>query len=731
MPESERERGISWSDPVEKLPGIGPSSGKTLSERGITCVGDLVWTLPIAFDDLRAPRSVAEVLQDPAGGADLGRADAGGARVCVRGIVKSATVVPMRGRRAVRVIVADPPSGAADSGGAAKKKEPTISAWWFFMAHAVLSAAKPGEPCLLVGRLNVEKRLMAHPDFMLDGPDGRIVRARYPRLGIAEATVRKAIAAALDSPRGVSDPVPARIASREKMPPLLAAMRAVHGRGGVLAEPPADAARACLGERLGWAEAFTHVWARLGAGVAGEGASRARALPRNEPALARLRAELGFALTASQERAIREIGADLAQTAPMRRLLLGDVGTGKTAVLLAAAAQCVAAGAQVAILAPTGVLAEQYLDAARPLMRQAGGELGLVTGADRSAVRRRTLGRIARGDIKVVVGTHALLSQDVQFADLALVIVDEQHRLGVAQRLSLASKGLAGKGTRPHLLTVSATPIPRTLALALRGELPTSRLDERPMGRPPVVTRTWPRARMAKVIERLGALCARGERAFFVSPRIDVDPDDPNDDPSNAAIVRAEELGRALGPHIVTLVHGSMRPEEKAAAMRAFRRGEAQVLVGTTVIEVGIDVPEATLIIVDGAERFGLAQLHQMRGRVGRGARPGTCLLVHDEPLSPLAQQRLDALCRLSDGAQVAQADLELRGAGELGGTRQSGSGEELHYLDPLRPPPWIERIEADARALHASDPLLEQHPDLQRAVRRADVAIAVREEAG
>ncbi|WP_394839167.1 DEAD/DEAH box helicase [Pendulispora rubella] len=711
---------VSWSDPVERLPGIGPSSAKLLAEQGVTCAGDLVWTLPIAFDDGRHPLTVTEALALDA--AHLGK------RVCVRGRVKSAGPVFLRGRRGVRVVVEDPEEEKNESGGGRGKKK-SLTAWWFFMAHAVVTAAKVGEFCLLTGRVNPEKRVMAHPDFAMDIPGARTVRARYPRLGISEAAVRKAIAAALGGD-AVPDPVPPTIAAREKMPPLGPAMRAVHGQGGALEEPASAEVLACLGERLAWTEALAHVWARFGAEEEEQAGRGALALPRDESVLGRLRAELRFDLTASQERAIAEIGADLAGTAPMRRLLLGDVGTGKTAVLLAAAAQCVAAGAQVAILAPTGVLAEQYLDAAQPLVRATKGMLALVTAGTTATARRRLAERVARGDVHIVVGTHALLSQDLQFARLGLVVVDEQHRLGVAQRLALVGKAKEGQ-ERPHLLTVSATPIPRTLALALRGELATSRLEERPMGRPPVTTRTWPRTGMAKIIERLRERCARGERAFFVSPRIEVDPDDPAADPSSAAVVRAEELAKALAPHTVALVHGGMRPDEKAAAMRAFRRGEASVLVGTTVVEVGLDVPEATIIIIDGAERFGLAQLHQMRGRVGRGARPGTCILVHDEPLEGVAKRRLEAICRLSDGAEVARADLELRGAGELGGTRQSGVEEELRYLDPTRPPPWLDRIEADARALFARDPKLEKHPYLARAVRRLGLAMAVREEAG
>jgi ATP-dependent DNA helicase RecG len=479
-------------------------------------------------------------------------------------------------------------------------------------------------------------------------------------------------------------------------------------------------------ERLAWVEAFSHVWERLLA-ESRWGGARAPVLERDDAVLARLESALGFSLTTSQRRAIDAIAADLASPAPMRRLLLGDVGTGKTAVAMAAAAQCVTAGYQAAILAPTSVLAEQYRDALAPLARATMRDVALVSAGVPSAERRRAEAHLADGKVAVAAGTHALLSGSVTFARLGLVIVDEQHRLGVAQRLALVSKG-----TRPHLLTLSATPIPRTLALALRGELATCTLDERPRGRPPVETLTMPRERMTEVLALVRDATSRGERVFFVSPRIEVDAEDPEDDPSAAAVERAAELARALDPVRVEIVHGAMSAQQKRDAMRAFRSGDALVLVGTTVIEVGIDVPEATLMIVDRAERFGLAQLHQLRGRVGRGDRPGRCVLLHGE-LEPLAARRLEALVASSSGFEIARADLALRGAGDLWGTRQSGAEEELLYLDPSRPPPWLERIEDDARALRAVDPELV-HPDhrgLALARARIAVAMAVREEAG
>ena len=703
------EEPLAWDDPLDRIAGIGKASRDALEVEGVRCVSDLLWTLPTAFEDLRAPLTIAEAI--------VKASDEDSPRVCVTGCVQSATLVPMRGRRSVRVVLKDPDG------------KPTLHLWWFFPAHGVLASAKVDQKMIVVGRLRVEKgkpARMIHPDLVIDSPENRVVRARYPRLGVGEATVRKAVASALIRTATLPDPVPAAIAARENMPPLAELFREVHGAAGKLAERPSDASRRALRERLAWGEAFTRVWERLGI-EAGNGA-KALILPIDRAVLARLRAELGFRLTASQERTIATISKELARPVPMRRLLLGDVGTGKTVVALAAAAQCVAAGAQVAILAPTSVLAEQYMDAVAPLARATGASIVVVTAGQSAAERRRTKEQLEAGQIAIAVGTHALLREELRFKRLALVVVDEQHRLGVAQRLALVAKG-----ARPHLLTLSATPIPRTLALALRGELATSVLDERPAGRIAVETAIVSRDRMDLVIAELRAACERGERAFFISPRIEIDAEDDAADPSLAVVARAEELTRDLAPFKVALIHGGLPQAAKSAAMRAFRSGEAQVLVGTTVVEVGVDVPEATRMVIDGADRFGLAQLHQMRGRVGRGDRPGRCLLLSEEDASDLAKRRLNALCTLSSGADVARADLELRGAGDLRGTRQSGAEEELLYLDPADPPAFLERIEKDAKRIFRTDPLLakDAHRALSLMLRKLALAIAVREEAG
>jgi ATP-dependent DNA helicase RecG len=710
---------LGWEDPVERVDGVGPTSREKLAAHGVTLVSDLAWTLPVAWDDLRAPVGVDEAI-------DRARACEAALesppRVCVRARVKGASFVPMRGRRAVRVVV-------TDEGGKA-----TLDAWWFYAAHGILGIARPGSSCLLVGRVRSrdgKRPSMAHPDVLRDDASTPAVRARYPSLGIAPGILRRAVADAVERTSPLPDPVPAKIVAREGMPPAEPLLRSIHGTGP---DARPETARPAAAERLAWVEAFTRVWQRLLA-EAQWGGGGAPVLARDPAMNARLAGALGFTLTGAQERAIESIARDLASTFPMRRLLLGDVGTGKTAVALAAAGQCVAAGFQCALLLPTGVLAEQYVDAAEPLVRAAGVRLARVASGMRAAERREVLARIQSGEAQLVLGTHALLQEDIRFARLGLVIVDEQQRLGVAQRLTLVRKGREGRqggegdGTRPHLLSLSATPIPRSLALALRGELATSVLDERPRGRVPVTTELRARSGVDDVLGPTRSAFDCGERVFVVCPTIDDDPEEEG----LGVTARADRLASDLGAARVVAVHGAMPAADRALAMRRFRTGEAQVLVGTTVIEVGIDVPEATLMVIDGAERFGLAQLHQLRGRVGRGERPGRCLLLYDEPLTDLGRRRLETLAGTTDGAEIARADLALRGSGDLGGTRQSGVAEEFVWLDPADPPAWLERIEADARALLAEDERLAapEHRALALAVRRFAVQIAVREEAG
>lgn len=704
-------------DPVDRLSGIGPSARAALAEHGIRTVADTVWIAPVAWDDMRQPMPLRVALS----AARESYLATGGAlrppRVIVSAVVKTCGVLSIRGRSSVRAVLQD---GDDD--------KCVMHAFWFFLAHGVLALAKPGTAVIVVGRIQAEPRKaarIAHPELFEDTPSARTVRARYARIGPPEATLRKAIAQAVAS--GITpDPVPTDVAAREKFPPVedvLSGMHCIHE-----ARTTATMQRAFV-ERLAWTEAFTRVWSRL-ASEASTAECTGPAMPERPDLTRALERELAFSLTNAQARAIEVIARDLASPRPMRRLLLGDVGTGKTAVALAAAAQCVAAGYQVAILAPTSVLAAQYVDAVKPLERALSARSALVAAGLPEVERRKTAEQIRTGAAKIIVGTHALLAEHIELPKLGLVVVDEQQRLGVAQRLSLVRKG-----HKPHLLTLSATPIPRTLALAMRGELAMTMLRERPAGRPPVTTLLAGANDMGGVIEKVEAACARFERVFWVVPRIEADPDEDEDEALATAIGRRAMLEQSLAKSArrVVLLHGGMSVTDKRDAMQAFRSGEAQVLVGTTVVEVGVDVPEATLMVVEDAAQFGLSQLHQLRGRVGRGERPGTCVLLHSAPLEGLAKARLEALSRLSTGEEIARADLQLRGAGDLSGTRQHGAEDDLHYLKDDADYPWLARIEEDARRIREVDPELSsgQYAVLGSLAARMGHAMSVREEAG
>jgi ATP-dependent DNA helicase RecG len=408
-----------------------------------------------------------------------------------------------------------------------------------------------------------------------------------------------------------------------------------------------------LANQLALALIRRHLRTRKGRCLAGDGRMVARAVAR-----------FPYPLTQAQTQAFAEIKSDMAAPLRMLRLLQGDVGAGKTLVAMLAMLNAVETGAQAALMAPTEILARQHMAALAPLAEAAGVRMALLTGRDRGSAREAVLARLAEGGIDILVGTHALFSEDVRFRDLALAVVDEQHRFGVHQRLSLQ-----GKGESPvDLLVMTATPIPRTLALTAYGDMDVSRLVGLPPGRKPVDTRLVSTERLEEVIGHLRGAASRGKRAFWVCPLVE----ESEKSDLAAAEERAASLAGSLGHHI-GLVHGRMKPAERDAAMEKFRNGETAVLVATTVIEVGVDVPEATIIVIEHAERFGLAQLHQLRGRVGRGAEQATCLLLYQAPLGETAKARLTTMRETNDGFIIAEEDLRLRGAGELLGTRQSG----------------------------------------------------------
>ena len=415
------------------------------------------------------------------------------------------------------------------------------------------------------------------------------------------------------------------------------------------------------------------------------------------PLATRAESALPFSLTGAQVRSLSEIRADLASGERMSRLLQGDVGAGKTVVAMLAMADVAAAGFQSAFMAPTEILARQHFKTVAPLLEAQGLQVILLTGRDKGAARADKLRALATGEATVALGTHALFQDDVQFHRLAFTVIDEQHRFGVGERRRLQDKGEA-----VHLLAMSATPIPRTLELTLYGDLDVSRIDEKPPGRQPVATRAVPMPRLPEVVARLRQAVAGGAQAFWICPLVA----ESEDSDLAAAEARAVTLGQVFGP-AVGLIHGRLPPAEKDLVMQNFVDGRLSVLVATTVVEVGVDVPNASIMVIEQAERFGLAQLHQLRGRVGRGVRESSCVLLHDPPLTQAGQARLDVLRRTDDGFLIAEKDLELRGGGDPLGLRQSGF-PAYRFADPIAHRDLIAVAADDARLVLARDPDLK-----------------------
>jgi ATP-dependent DNA helicase RecG len=426
---------------------------------------------------------------------------------------------------------------------------------------------------------------------------------------------------------------------------------------------------------------------------------RGRSLVGDGTLRAKLRAALPFALTGSQVAALGEIDADLGQPSRMLRLLQGDVGSGKTVVALMAMATAVEAGAQAVLMAPTEVLARQHLETIGPLAEKVGLRVALLTGREKGRARAEVLERLAAGDLDILVGTHAVFSADVTFHDLALAVIDEQHRFGVHQRLALQGKGRDGSC---DVLVMTATPIPRTLLMTHYGDLDVSRLTEKPAGRKPIVTTKPGIGRLADVIEGLQRAVAGGAQIYWVCPLIESSAQSE----LAAAEERAAHLRQTFGD-AVGLLHGAMAAAAKDAVMAEFADGRLKILVATTVIEVGVNVPNATVMVIEHAERFGLAQLHQLRGRVGRSDRQSYCLLLHDEALGKTAGERLETMCETEDGFVIAEKDLALRGGGEVLGARQSGMPEfrvaEVPNVEAL-----LAAARDDAQLVMESDPELK-----------------------
>ena len=656
---------------IETLEGVGPKTAKLLQGVGIEAPRDMLFSLPYAVIDRRRRDTI--------------RGAAFPSTLTVE-ITVGAHRPPSRRGGAYRIHVED---AQAD-----------FELVFFHARDSYLARILPqGSRRVVSGKIELFDGMaqMVHPDHVLplaeagDIPDFEPVY--HLTRGVTQKTMFKAAQSALARAPDLEDWIDPEQKARQGWPGWAEALRAAHAPEG----PDDVALTAPARERLAYDELMAH---QLTLAIAR--ARERRAKGRETHATGRLQARVLAALpydpTGAQTRAMQEIAADMARPNRMNRLLQGDVGAGKTLVAFMALLVAVEAGGQGVVTAPTEILARQHLEALAPLAEEAGVVVEILTGRDKGAERAAKLAALARGDIHVLVGTHAVFQEDVAFQDLRLAIVDEQHRFGVRQRLELAEKGV-----RADVLVMTATPIPRSLSLAQYGDMDISVLDEKPPGRKPVKTAVVSTARMEEVVDHMRRAIAEGRQCYWVCPL--VDESEVSD--LTAAETRFKHLRATLGEGVVGLVHGQMPPAEKDAAMARFVSGETRILVATTVIEVGVNVPDASIMVIERAEIFGLAQLHQLRGRVGRGEAESTCLLLYQPPLSESGRRRLEVLRETEDGFRIAETDLEMRGAGDVLGTAQSGL-PRFQVADIERQVALMQVAQSDARALLAADPTLE-----------------------
>jgi ATP-dependent DNA helicase RecG len=663
---------------LSSLRGVGDAAAERLARLGVRSVADLLFVLPLRYEDRTRVAPIGSLLP--------------GTAALVEGEVLLAEIA-FRRRRQLLVRIGD--------------RTGSLTLRFFHFSGAQRAGLERGTwlRCygdVRRGPLGLE---IVHPEYRRISPGGeelpQTLTPVYPACeglsqGRVRALVRQALAAVGQS--GLTDFVPPPLFGAMPLPDLRTALEFMH-------QPPVGTdARALLSgrhpaqRRLAFEELLAHQLALM---VLRRETQRGRA-----PALAdanglqrRLLAALPFALTGAQARVLGEIDRDLAGTVPMARLVQGDVGCGKTVVAAAAAARALGSGQQAALMAPTELLAEQHARSLARWFAPLGIEVVLVTGSQRAAARRAALAAIAAGHARLIVGTHALFQEALRFRDLALIVIDEQHRFGVQQRLSLQQKG-AAPGRQPHQLIMTATPIPRTLAMTAYADLDASVIDELPPGRTPVRTVVVPQERRAEVVARIEEACRAGRQAYWVCALIE----ESDELRWQAAEEAAAALTEALPSRRVGLVHGRLEARAKDAVMQAFSRGEIDLLVATTVIEVGVDVANATVMVIENAERMGLAQLHQLRGRVGRGEHASSCVLLYRSPLSEMARARLAALRATNDGFEIARRDLELRGPGELLGTRQTGLAQ-LKVADLIRDADLLDAVRAAAARMLAEYP--------------------------
>lgn len=653
---------------LETLEGIGARTAQHLAALDITRPRDLLLTLPQAGVDRRRRATVQ--------GADL------------PGVVT------------VEVTVGQHRAAARKGGPYRVVVEDAATSFHLVFFHArtdYLRRILPtGARRVVSGKAELFDGIVqiVHPDHVLPPEEAAEIPAFEPvyplTAGVTQRVMAKGVQAALARLPAMPEWIDPVQKAQAGWPDWAAALRRAHAPEGPQDLGPEHPARA----RLAYDELMAH---QLTLALARARLRRAkgRATVGTGVLQARVIAALPYALTGAQTRAIAEIAADMAAPQRMNRLLQGDVGAGKTLVAFKALLIAVEAGGQGVMMAPTEILARQHLQGLRPLAEAAGVRLEILTGRDKGAARAAKLDALARGEIGILVGTHAVFQKGVEFADLRLAIVDEQHRFGVRQRLELGRKGAGA-----DMLVMTATPIPRSLALAQYGDMDVSVLDEKPPGRKPIRTVLVSMGRIDEVVDHLRRALTEGRQAYWVCPLVE----ESEAVDLSSAEERFRRLRAALGEGRVGLVHGQMPPEEKDAAMAAFQRGQTGVLVATTVIEVGVDVPNASIMVIERAESFGLAQLHQLRGRVGRGAQESSCLLLYQAPLGETATRRLGTMRETEDGFRISEVDLEMRGAGDLIGTAQSGL-PKFRIADLERQAALMAVAQSDARKLLHDDP--------------------------
>jgi len=678
---------VDLSSPLTALRGVGPALAETLSRLGLHKVEDLLFLLPLRYEDRTTLHRLGALRP--------------GMRCLTGGEVLLAETV-FRGRRSLLVRIGD---GSGQ-----------LTLRFFHYSRQQQAQFQPGSAVTCYGdvRPGPVGLEMVHPEYRVlrTGQAPAIEKALTPVYplteGVQQGRLRNLVGQAL-AMMGKEPPqelLPDATRRELSLPALDEALRYLHNPAADVDLASIEAGRHPCQVRLAFEELLAHYMSlrQLRSIAARESAPP---LPPGAPLVRAFIDSLPYALTGAQNRVIAEIGDDLGRPHPMMRLIQGDVGSGKTVVAAAACAQAVAAGVQAAVMAPTELLAEQHRSGFDAWFSDLGVTLAWLSGSQRQADRRASLEAIAGGHAQIVIGTHALFQEGVLFANLGLIVIDEQHRFGVHQRVALRDKGSSGT-SHPHQLVMTATPIPRTLAMAAYADLDTSVIDELPPGRQPVTTVVMPDTRRGEVVERVRSACRSGQQAYWVCPLID--ESDALD--YQAAEASHRMLEEALTERRIGLVHGRMRNTVRDSVMQAFKAGEIDVLVATTVIEVGVDVPNASLMIVENAERMGLSQLHQLRGRVGRGGGQSHCVLLYKPPLGALAKSRLGVLRETNDGFVVAQRDLELRGPGELLGTRQTGL-PEYRIANLLRDADLMPAVQKTAARIQ------REHPDAERMIVR------------